>query len=931
MAKLPIDLSKFKKTHEDEHRTTLAHPEGHTITLAHRLLSDKMKKQLAALPMLAQAASGQTPSGAAAQMPSGGPQPMAKGGSTVGQPINYPGADLSAYTPAKIPDTNLPPADTEAAAEKAMRETSQPRTKSPTQQIIESPYPEYTGKYDEGGEVKEGADYSKDYQPKFIPMTDEASPTPEDDKSIDIDDKKHHQRLDFTSYARGGQASADPTMPPPNQQRPSMESDPGALPTDSPIDYAVMGAAAPIGRAAMGAAEAIGASAEPLLANQIGAIGADVGEGAAARLAAKTATKPISQVGFSDKPAAAKEVLNKVSQLAEQGHLTLDDLKMAMQQANRKGFARGGDVDPTTEHLLPGDHPQNEIQKQVVSHQRARMAMGGEAGTDAQDSGGDQQQPQVVNNVEAVPQQQLPQAPQIDPAQARVRELYNIRANSNMQYEGRAGQPAPLEKLFGPNGNPPSQFDTMAWQQAEKDYQAEQAMSAGKLQKAQASIANQNEIRKRAGLPALQMPGTEMPVGSQEIPKDLSLAGPAIQPSQVQPNALKPEAAPGMGIMGGANNTQAPDLMHAYKTQLGGIYGQAKAEGALGQAEAGALDQSIISQKQQMDDFHKHYANLDNEYNNFIQDYKNQHIDPRHYLSSMGTGQKIGTAIGLILGGLAGPDNAPLQFLNKQISYDIEAQKAEMDKRQNLLSANLRQFGNLRDASAMTHTMQLGIVADQLKKAAAQAASPMAKARAMQAAGQIESSIAPIMYGLAAQQGIQQAGGGPIDQYLATLRMLAPERAKEIESRYIPGVGLASVPVEQKTRGDIMERKLLGDNIAQLEQFTQQHAGTLAGAIDPRIRAEGEALSKQVQDQYRRANSQGVFKPAEAEFVNGVIADSPSAFFAKYTKLPAYRMAQHINQGNLSALYQSVGLRPPGNMQQPAAPYRPKSFKPAGK
>src|SRR6185312_3839847 len=46
-----LNLSHFKKIHEDKHSATLQHPEGHQIKIAKSALSKDMKGQLAKLPM----------------------------------------------------------------------------------------------------------------------------------------------------------------------------------------------------------------------------------------------------------------------------------------------------------------------------------------------------------------------------------------------------------------------------------------------------------------------------------------------------------------------------------------------------------------------------------------------------------------------------------------------------------------------------------------------------------------------------------------------------------------------------------------------------------------------------------------------------------------------------------------------------------------
>ncbi len=48
--KFPLDLSKFKKIASDKNTTTLQHPAGHTIKIAHNALSPKLRGQLHAMP-----------------------------------------------------------------------------------------------------------------------------------------------------------------------------------------------------------------------------------------------------------------------------------------------------------------------------------------------------------------------------------------------------------------------------------------------------------------------------------------------------------------------------------------------------------------------------------------------------------------------------------------------------------------------------------------------------------------------------------------------------------------------------------------------------------------------------------------------------------------------------------------------------------------
>jgi hypothetical protein len=52
MAKMGLDLSRFRKIHSDKNTTTLKHvKDQHEIKLAHGALSPEMKKNLDSLPM----------------------------------------------------------------------------------------------------------------------------------------------------------------------------------------------------------------------------------------------------------------------------------------------------------------------------------------------------------------------------------------------------------------------------------------------------------------------------------------------------------------------------------------------------------------------------------------------------------------------------------------------------------------------------------------------------------------------------------------------------------------------------------------------------------------------------------------------------------------------------------------------------------------
>lgn len=297
-----------------------------------------------------------------------------------------------------------------------------------------------------------------------------------------------------------------------------------------------------------------------------------------------------------------------------------------------------------------------------------------------------------------------------------------------------------------------------ALREMDKQDQSKQDFSQYETNKNAQETKEYNELASKRGLPLKEIPSAQVP--TQRV-ADAS-------PGMIQ---TQPEAVPNLNQIPKA--PADPYGTQAYSQTLGqgisdvkqGIQSGAEAEGALGKEQAGLLENQVVQQQQNLQDFQSHYNQLDSERNAFQQDIQNQHIDAQHYLSSMGTGQKISTAIGLILGGmgggLTGQENPALKFLQSQIDRDIESQKNELGKKENLLSANMRQFGNLKEATQMTQVMQSDIVKNQLAQAAAKSQDPIVRARAQQAIGQIDMQNAAVLSQIAMRKSLSESAQDP--------------------------------------------------------------------------------------------------------------------------------------------------------------------------
>lgn len=348
---------------------------------------------------------------------------------------------------------------------------------------------------------------------------------------------------------------------------------------------------------------------------------------------------------------------------------------------------------------------------------------------------------------------------------------------------------------------------------------------------------------------------------------------------------------------------------HGFETEKAGIEAGAKAQGNLGKAEAEKYNQAISDQQAAAKSFQDANQALNQERIAHVNDVQNNLINPEKYWDNH---SRVATGIGLILAGFnpTNRPNAALEFLKSNIDNSVKAQEANLGAKQSLLSANLAQFKNMRDATDMTRLMQSDIVVNQLHQAAAKAQDPMAKARALQEAGKLEREYAPLHMQLAMKEGLikmaNQGGNDPdaVGRMLPALRVMNPEMAKEMEGRYVPGIGMASIPLTAEVRSQLVARQQLDKAANELRSFAQKHSGSL----DPAIIAEGRTRAAELQSMYRNSINGGVFKKGEQEFIGNIINDDPTAFFNKFRVDPKFKAIIDTNAQQLNSLKSANGL-----------------------
>lgn len=168
-------------------------------------------------------------------------------------------------------------------------------------------------------------------------------------------------------------------------------------------------------------------------------------------------------------------------------------------------------------------------------------------------------------------------------------------------------------------------------------------------------------------------------------------------------------------------------------------------------------------------------------------DIANSKIDPNHFWQEKSTGSKLLAGIGMIFSGmgsgLAGGPNLAHQVIQRAIDRDIDAQKANIGKKQNLLAYYQRQTGDDIAARQMTKATMLNAFAGQIASQAARAS-----AGTVRQSGEIAAQQARIDAFNLSQQAIARSQG--IKQGEITLRQ-AQEAETVRHQLYGDGTGAA--------------------------------------------------------------------------------------------------------------------------------------------
>lgn len=260
--------------------------------------------------------------------------------------------------------------------------------------------------------------------------------------------------------------------------------------------------------------------------------------------------------------------------------------------------------------------------------------------------------------------------------------------------------------------------------------------------------------------------------------------------AQSQPNAQQSQANTSAA---GDQAAATPDALQAYMqkaaegydTEINGQIAKARAAGIISDNQLDVLNKAGNSRAAIWNNMIQNFNGISKEIHDARDDINNNLVSPQKYWDNH---SKIATAIGLIIGGFnpTSRPNAALEFLNTQMNRDLESQKATLGAKESLLSHTMNMYGHLNDAVTMANVFQHDQVINDLQAAAAKQGTPMAKANAALAIGPLQRQQAALTSQLAlnsAQRNTPQTL--PLIHKIQALRMINPEMAKDLESRYV--------------------------------------------------------------------------------------------------------------------------------------------------
>lgn len=538
----------------------------------------------------------------------------------------------------------------------------------------------------------------------------------------------------------------------------------------------------------------------------------------------------------------------------------------------------------------------------------------------------------------ATPQQQDPSQPAAaQPADNTPDQMmehnYNTMALAGLPeaaVQALTTTPQGRERLME-NGKAGPKADPEALQIAEDATNNQIAQKQAEDTTKAAKFSKDNQLRAKFGMAQLppQFAGMEQAPDTSGPNPWATAAGVVPAANPPSPDRSPSQVAPKQQEDNTSSNSMNPMGMYQQALDLGmqGIKGQARVQEQQGKQEADALKAQADNLKTAKDNFTGQYTELMKENTHLQQDVRDGLVNPEKFWTgdSQGNGShsKLMSGLGMILAGFnpTSNPNAAINFLKFQMEQNIHAQATNLGAKQSLLAANLKQFGNLKDATMMTQLQLSNDIQNKLGMLAAKAKSQGAQYQAMQLQSQLLAQNAPIAMQLTARRTMADLNnsGGTMDPNLVyahidQMRQMGyTKEAEDYANRYVKGVGFAESTLPDSAKQYFASYH---DTKSLLQRSMQMADASPAQKADPKFRSEAKALYYDTQASLRKARGDGVFKESEAWQLEKEMGPSPDSFLSSFTVSPKLKsIIQGVEQRYNDQL-DTYNVKRPAQMQQ---------------
>lgn len=272
-------------------------------------------------------------------------------------------------------------------------------------------------------------------------------------------------------------------------------------------------------------------------------------------------------------------------------------------------------------------------------------------------------------------------------------------------------------------------------------------------------------------------------------------------------------------------------------------------------------------------------------------------VDPDRLFTNMDTGRRIGTLIGMVLGGMgkamAGGDNPVITALNREVDRDIQLQRESIDRKRSVYKDYIDEGKTEVEAFRLSRADALDAMAAKMKATAKRYGSEVAGVNA-------QAAILKLRADAAADRAAAEASdfGRQLEQF----KVVSKAKADEINARAQQFQTKINYMDAQTRRMDVLGKGAGGDKTLQVEITP----GQWIQAADPTARAKiseaREAHDKFVaqldkMEQFRRvkgkawapsmASAFGIKEGTEAQ-VAASLAENTRLAFLRAQKAGAY-------------------------------------------